>query len=382
MGKRYAKLGLSRVDVQVCIIVAVVVALSFLCVYAFNYSVTYHEMIETLRERSDSIEGYVDDALDTATFTGIDAAEDMEDESYRAMKEAFKAVRESTGVRYLYTAKRDDEGGFVYVVDGLPHESEDFREPGAPIEEEIVPDMERALAGEVVYPADIKDTGWGYVFVAYYPVHEGGEVVGVLGIEFDAQRQYETFRIVRLGTPAIAVAFCLLAIAIAFFAFRRVSNPWYRDMANTDYLTGLKNRNAFEVDVANWERREGRACGGIVSADLDGLKGMNDTRGHAAGDELIKRAAAVLAEACADAGAVYRVGGDEFAACYFDLDEERAAAVAERIRASCARHRAEGWPLSMSVGWALRLPGERVEDLLLRADRRMYEEKQRARVGR
>lgn len=382
MGKLYAKLGLSRVDVQVCIIVAVVVALSFLCVYAFNYSVTYHEMIETLRERSDSIEGYVDDALDTATFTGIDAAEDMEYESYRAMKEAFKAVRESTGVRYLYTAKRDDEGGFVYVVDGLPHESEDFREPGAPIEEEIVPDMERALAGEVVYPADIKDTGWGYVFVAYYPVHECGEVVGVLGIEFDAQRQYETFRIVRLGTPAIAVAFCLLAIAIAFFAFRRVSNPWYRDMANTDYLTGLKNRNAFEVDVANWERREGRACGGIVSADLDGLKGMNDTRGHAAGDELIKRAAAVLAEACADAGAVYRVGGDEFAACYFDLDEERAAAVAERIRASCARHRAEGWPLSMSVGWALRLPGERVEDLLLRADRRMYEEKQRARAGR
>lgn len=380
-GKR-AKRGLSRVDVQVCIIVAVVVALSFLCVYAFNYSVTYHEMIDTLKERSDSIEHYVEDALDTSTFSGIDDAEDMEDASYRTMKAAFKAVRESTGVRYLYTAKRNDAGDFVYVVDGLPHESDDFREPGDPIEEEIVPDMERALGGEVVYPADIKDTGWGYVFVAYYPIHEDGEVIGVLGIEFDAQRQYETFRIVRLGTPAIAVAFCMLAIAIAFFAFRRVSNPWYRDMANTDYLTGLKNRNAFEVDVANWERNEGRACAGIVSADLDGLKDMNDTRGHAAGDELIKRAAAVLAEACVDAGAVYRVGGDEFAACYFDLDEERAAAVADRIRASCARHRAEGWPLSMSVGWALRLPGERVEDLLLRADRRMYEEKRRARAGR
>ena len=83
-----------------------------------------------------------------------------------------------------------------------------------------------------------------------------------------------------------------------------------------------------------------------------------------------------------DAGAVYRVGGDEFAACCFDLDEARGANVAERIRAACARHRAQGLPLSMSVGWALRLPGERVEDLLLRADRRMYEEKQRARAGR
>lgn len=382
MGKRGARLGLSRVDVQVCIIVAVVVALSFLCVYAFNYSVTYREMIETLRERSDSIEGYVDDALDTATFTGIDAAEDMEDESYRAMKEAFKAVRESTGVRYLYTAKRDDEGGFVYVVDGLPHESEDFREPGAPIEEEIVPDMERALAGEVVYPADIKDTGWGYVFVTYYPVHEGNEVVGVLGIEFDAQRQYDTFSIVRVGTPVIAAAFCLLAIAVSFYAFRRVSNPWYRDMANTDYLTGLKNRNAFEVDMANWERSAEIARAGVVSADVDGLKEVNDAHGHAAGDALIKRAAAVVAEACGDAGAVYRVGGDEFTVCCFEMDEERAAALAERIRAACAAERAAGRPLSMSVGWALRLPGERMEDALRRADGRMYEEKRRAKDAR
>lgn len=300
--RRSVKRGLSRVDVQVCVIVAVVVACSFLCVYAFNYQVTYGDMLSSLKERSDSIHEYVEDSLDKATFSGIDSAEDMDDPSYRTMKKAFEAVKEATGVRYLYTAKRTDEGSFVYVVDGLSSKSDDFRAPGDLIEDEIVPDMERALDNEVVYPSDIKDTGWGYVFVTYYPIHDDGRVIGVIGIEFDAQHQYDAFETVRIGTPVIAALFCLLAIVVAFFVFRRVSNPWYRDMANTDYLTGLKNRNAFEVDVANWERAEARACGGIVSVDLDGLKDLNDTFGHAAGDEAIKRAAAVVAGARAGRG--------------------------------------------------------------------------------
>ncbi|MCB7037102.1 diguanylate cyclase [Eggerthella sinensis] len=376
------KRGLSRVDVQVCVIVAVVVACSFLCVYAFNYQVTYGDMLSSLKERSDSIHEYVEDSLDKATFSGIDSAEDMDDPSYRTMKKAFEAVKEATGVRYLYTAKRTDEGSFVYVVDGLSSKSDDFRAPGDLIEDEIVPDMERALDNEVVYPSDIKDTGWGYVFVTYYPIHEDGEVIGVIGIEFDAQHQYDAFETVRIGTPVIAALFCLLAIVVAFFVFRRVSNPWYRDMANTDYLTGLKNRNAFEVDVANWERAEARACGGIVSVDLDGLKDLNDTFGHAAGDEAIKRAAAVVAGACAGEGMVYRVGGDEFVACFFDLDDERAAAFARRVHEACAAEQVEGRALSLSVGWALRAPGEGMEDLLRRADASMYEEKKRSRAAR
>ena len=379
--RRSGERKINRVDVQVCIIVAVVVACSFLCVYAFNYQVTYSDMLDTLKERSDSIDGYVEDSLDKATFAGIDTAQDMGDESYLTMKEALEAVKEATGVRYLYTAKRNDDGVFVYVVDGLSSDSDDFREPGAPIEEEIVPDMERALNDEVVYPTDIKDTGWGNVFVAYYPIHDGGEVIGVVGIEFDAQRQYETFHTVRIGTPIIAVVFCLLAIVVAYFAFRRVSNPWYRDMANADYLTGLKNRNAFEVDVANWEHREARACVGIVSVDLDGLKDFNDEHGHEAGDEAIKRAAALVGRICAE-GAVYRVGGDEFVACFFQLDEERAAELAARMREACATEEVEGKALSVSVGWALRGPGESTEDMLRRADECMYEEKRRSHASR
>lgn len=362
---------------QVCIIVAIVVALSFICVYAFNYSVTYNEMIDSLKDRCDAISISVDETLDVSTFEGIDSSTDMDDPSYLAMQTSLEGVKSSTGARYLYTAKRTDNGTFIYVVDGLPFESDDFRAPGDPIEKEIISEMNRALAGEVVYPNDIMDTGWGYVFVAYYPIHVDDEVIGVVGIEFDAQRQFETFQIVRMGTLLIALVFLLVAIVVARAVFRRISNPWYRDMANTDYLTGLKNRNAFELDLVNRGGVGSSEALGIVSIDLDGLKDVNDACGHAAGDEYIVAAARTIMDACEKHGPVYRVGGDEFVAICFNMEAEQLERLAETLQDVASKTMVEGpgRQLSFSLGWAVRKTGESLDEALHRADGRMYEQK-------
>ena len=88
----------SRVDVQVSMVAAVVVALSFLCVYVFNYQITYRDMTSTLKERSDSIYGYVEDALDKSTFLVIEGADDVDGDddparpAYRERKESFMDV--------------------------------------------------------------------------------------------------------------------------------------------------------------------------------------------------------------------------------------------------------------------------------------------------
>ncbi len=54
--------------------------------------------------------------------------------------------------------------------------------------------------------------------------------------------------------------------------FKRISNPTYTDFANTDYLTGLKNRNAFEIDMNNLNNSNLKNLISIISIDLDGLK--------------------------------------------------------------------------------------------------------------
>ena len=114
------------------------------------------------------------------------------------------------------------------------------------------------------------------------------EVIGVVGIEFDAEHQYRTFRWLGMATPAIIAVCCVVAGIIAALLFKRISNPAYRDMANTDLLTGLGNRNAFNVALNNLEALPDKTGIGIVIIDLDDLKQVNDSLGHPAGDEYIR----------------------------------------------------------------------------------------------
>ena len=85
--------------------------------------------------------------------------------------------------------------------------------------------------------------------------------------------------------------------------------------ALVDPLTGLNNRRAWDTLLATEEarcRRYGHpAC--VIAIDLDGLKQVNDTHGHAAGDQLLRRAGQALARTCRAEDGLARVGGDEFA---------------------------------------------------------------------
>ncbi|MGI5350175.1 GGDEF domain-containing protein [Streptomyces sp. CA-250714] len=85
--------------------------------------------------------------------------------------------------------------------------------------------------------------------------------------------------------------------------------------ANKDPLTGLLRRDAFEQQAARMLTAQMRPCA-VVVVDLDGFKAVNDTWGHAAGDEAIRAAGQVLGRAGRDScgGLVARLGGDEFAA--------------------------------------------------------------------
>lgn len=294
------------------ILAAFIVFISFLGVYYFNYTLTYRDMIISLNERALNIYNYIENKLDKTSFYIINSVDDQHKPVYQEMKSLMENTKEVTGVKYLYTAKRQSDGSFVYVIDGLNSDNSDFRNAGDLIEKEIWGDMEQALAGEIILPVEIKETAWGYIFISYFPVYDKDEVVGVLGIEFDAGHQYNTFQFLRFGTPLIAVVMCLFAILIAVKLFKRISNPTFKDIATTDYLTNLKNRNAFEIDFGNLNSMKMKPDIAIISVDLNNLKYVNDTLGHEAGDRYIQSAAKALQLSLRGDQTLYRVGGDEY----------------------------------------------------------------------
>lgn len=375
--------SMRRVDAQVSIFTAIAVILSCLCIYAFHYKFTYDNMIHSLVERVESIHSYVEDILYAETFQVLNTPEDMSTPLYQANQEAMFAVKQATGVQYFYTAKRTEDGRFIYVIDGLDPAAEDFRRPGDPIEPEIIPELERALAGETVMPKAIKDTDWGKIFISYLPVHDGpgatGNVVGVVGIEFTANDQYDTYQALKIATPLVALLMCLLSAAFAYFFFRRISNPTFRDLSNTDHLTQLKNRNAFETDLKNLDALRIQPGTGVILIDLNNLKQVNDTLGHESGDLYLRTAAQAIREALPRSAVPYRVGGDEFVVLLRADDESLLRRCGTDIQDRFATLRPRGWSvdLSLSLGCArYQEEDETIHGTYRRADMDMYRDKQ------
>lgn len=369
-----------RVDVQVSILMIVITVFCSLCIYAVCYRLTHSGMIHGLEQRAFAIHDFLEESLDKSTFYEINARADMEKSSYREMKSLLKQVKNASNVMYLYTAKKNEQGEFIYVIDGLDLSAGDFRYPGDPIEHEITVDMERALGGEQVLPKDIKSTDWGKIFITYFPVHDGPQVVGVVGIEFEAGRQFKTYSTIRWIVPVIVVLVSLLSTVTAVLVFRRVSNPTFHDMANTDQLTQLKNRNAFQTDIGNLRPGRSRQNTAMITIDLNDLKLVNDRLGHQQGDCYIQAAARAIRETVLKRGSAYRTGGDEYVILLTQTSPREIEALIDQIRQRFETFCREAWddvPLSFSCGYAV-YDESRDEDMMAlfsRADEAMYEQK-------
>lgn len=153
--------------------------------------------------------------------------------------------------------------------------------------------------------------------------------------------------------------------------------------ANTDLMTGLGNRRAFEVDTLGFERMigAGELSDLLVAViDLDGLKQVNDSHGHAEGDYLIRTFSAGIKESLRVNDRAYRVGGDEFvilsplsAKPDFMKLKDRIAKVISDVRDATGFVEA-----GASVGIAvLSAAGFSLQQALRLADKRMYEDKRK-----
>jgi diguanylate cyclase (GGDEF)-like protein/PAS domain S-box-containing protein len=163
---------------------------------------------------------------------------------------------------------------------------------------------------------------------------------------------------------------------------RREQEAALRHMADHDELTGLLNRRAFQHAIEQHVARARRygTAGAMLMLDLDGVKGVNDSLGHQAGDELIAGCGATLRERLRESDLLARLGGDEYAVLLPAGGRADAEVVADALVAAI---RERGEPrVTVSIGVAV--IGDDTQDadaLLVSADRAMYAAKRRGGDG-
>jgi diguanylate cyclase (GGDEF)-like protein len=189
----------------------------------------------------------------------------------------------------------------------------------------------------------------------------------------------------------IMLAFLLVAVAVVYLqaknmrenlgrareeiAHRKDIEEQLRHLGTHDILTGIYNRVFFEQELARLEiSREFPVS--VIIADLDDMKKTNDTLGHNAGDELLKRAAAALRSTFREGDVLARIGGDEYSVLLPKTDAATAEQMLARVRVKLVEHNVmyPDLPIALSLGTATARKGELTQAFKL-ADQRMYVDK-------
>lgn len=189
----------------------------------------------------------------------------------------------------------------------------------------------------------------------FEPVFSGEEPVGVLVVGWPQ-------KIRAGGTRATLIT--LLAHEVATAIKRADLLSQLTDMASTDALTGLPNRRAWETNL-NRALLEGEPFV-LAMLDLDHFKSFNDTRGHPAGDRLLKETAAAWREELRSGDFLARIGGEEFALLLPRCTSADALMVLDRLRRRVLDEQ------TCSAGVVIQEPGETAETLMRRVDEALY----------
>ena len=163
---------------------------------------------------------------------------------------------------------------------------------------------------------------------------------------------------------------------------RRLIEEKLHDMTMRDDLTGLYNRRGFfamaDQQLKFAKRMNKRML--VFSADLDNLKVINDTLGHKEGDLALIEAANIMKETFRESDIVARIGGDEFVILQLEDHANNSELLTQRLQNNFSRHNAQSdkpYELSISTGISHYDPASlfSIDELLVQADKEMYEQK-------
>lgn len=213
--------------------------------------------------------------------------------------------------------------------------------------------------------------------------------LGLIKLNLEEPVRYSSLcgQFVGLAVLSVALQRSLFMKHLRIFEYVARLNEHNQKLEKTaarDHLTQLANRRAFEERFQQeWQRaRRHPHAFALLSMDLDHFKAINDTQGHPFGDQVLREVGELLGYMARRSDLAARVGGEEFMLLLVETDREGALAFAERLRMAVPAISASaqyGKPITASIGLVVSHEVESAEEMLHRADRRLYQAKHQGR---
>jgi diguanylate cyclase (GGDEF)-like protein len=262
----------------------------------------------------------------------------------------------------------DRQGGFVLV------DNESSVKPGTSIRDvpglrEIAADILRDGGGKFSYRNG--DTS-NLLNVRFIP-----ELDWHLFVERDENRALQHTRETLYINLAISFLITVIVLLATTLTIRRYQRR-LENLATTDRLTGLANRQAFDLLAPQAMLEQSRSGAPLLAMmiDIDNFKAVNDRHGHLAGDGVLQQAAAIIRSNLRKSDIVCRWGGEEFLVVLKGTSEEQGRLLADKIRNAVElhgfRHGDQPIAVTLSIGITACRSGDTIDQMISRADRALY----------
>ena len=237
-------------------------------------------------------------------------ADDVETEEYQRALAVLRAFQKNIQLEYIYGINAEPDGTFTFTIDPDEDNPGVF---GAPIVSTDA--LKLAAAGTASVDQVPYEDDWGRFYSAYAPIYDSeGNVAGIVAVDFNAEWYEKQLN----SSFAVSAILIMIAMTVSVILLREKGHhdqiKLVNRMAYIDPLTKVKSKQAYaenakkiDESLVNGDAPEF----GVIVFDLNGLKLINDTYGHEAGDKFIKDGCKIICRHYAHSP-VYRIGGDEF----------------------------------------------------------------------
>ncbi len=239
-------------------------------------------IVQSVGQTAKDIVNSVSREIDSDKFNALKNLEDMENDYYIELRGKLNYIREATGLKYLYTMRKTEDGKYIYVVDGAPDGSEDASELG---EEEAGDNISEAMLSAFQGNPDYElnwTEDWGNLISAYIPLKDvSGETIGIVGADFDANNVVMELDSIRksmlIAILAVVVLGILISSVLAAFLVKYLKHLINQadQIKNGDLTVDIKPRGSDELGkLAEAFREMVSSISGITSDIHINTKGV------------------------------------------------------------------------------------------------------------